>query len=174
MMGARFNPCMKPVLALNGTGGLYCPTGARGTLSGGQCTSYDLEHFCGLSGFSKAEPDQWFRFITAIFLHSGVVHWFLNTLFQLRTGLQMERDYGSWRIAIIFMMSGIGGFIFSANFDGAKPQAGVGGSGALYGTWKKDQRNSMALIKSCRAYGVLVVGLISELEADCTTMEGTN
>lgn len=37
-------------------------------------------------------------------------------MFQLRTGADLERDMGWWRISIIYMTSGIAGFIFGGNF----------------------------------------------------------
>jgi membrane associated rhomboid family serine protease len=34
----------------------------------------------------------------------------------MRTGADLERDMGWWRFAIIYMTSGIAGFIFGGNF----------------------------------------------------------
>ena len=60
----------------------------------------------------------------------GLVHILFNFSFQLRTGIQMERDYGSLRIAIIYFCSGIGGFIFGSNLSDIRVLS-VGCSGAL-------------------------------------------
>jgi membrane associated rhomboid family serine protease len=34
-------------------------------------------------------PNQWWRFITPMFLHVGIIHFVLNVLFQLSSGIQV-------------------------------------------------------------------------------------
>lgn len=89
---------------------LQCPDNATAI-----CTISDICGFTPISSTGKA-PDQWFRFITPVFLHGGVLHLLFNLLFQMRTGADLERDMGWWRFAIIYMTSGIAGFIFGGNF----------------------------------------------------------
>lgn len=143
-LGARFVPCMKQMS--EGLSQRYnvtlCPKGVNGSISPNNyqdaqhnvltenlCSLSDL---CGLGGFDENEkPNQWARFILPIFLHAGFVHLFINLLFQIRTGIQMERDFGTWRIMIIYMLSGIFGFAFGADINYAV--ISVGCSGALYG-----------------------------------------
>lgn len=43
----------------------------------------------------------------------------------------MERDFGSFRIGMIYMLSGVAGFVFGANINAMLPS--VGCSGALFG-----------------------------------------
>ncbi|KAK9702284.1 hypothetical protein K7432_011333 [Basidiobolus ranarum] len=119
-IGARFVPCMHSTKMLNQP--IVC--GNQGTCS--------LEELCGFGGFKGGEPNQWFRFITPIFLHGGVLHYLINMTYQLSSGSQMERDMGPFRMALLYMISGIGGFIFGGNFA---PQnlPSVGASGALFG-----------------------------------------
>jgi len=94
-------------------------------------------YYCGLSdicqfGMNDGEtPNQWFRFVIPIFLHAGLLHLIFNLTFQIRTGIQMEKDFGTWRIMIIYMASGIFGFAFGANYSGVA--SSVGCSGSLYG-----------------------------------------
>ena len=92
-----------------------------------------LKDVCGFNGYGLDNniPNQWFRFITPIFLHGGIVHFLLNMILQMRTGFALERQWGSARMALIYMFSGVGGFIFSAIFIGTTPA--VGASGSLYG-----------------------------------------
>jgi len=143
-MGARFVPCMKqldPVRASNYTVSI-CPKGVRGSIVNDKgyvnsvthklitdnlCSLSDL---CGMGGFED-HPNQWVRFILPIFLHCGIIHILINLIFQVRTGIQMERDFGTWRMMIIYMASGIFGFAFGADISYAVPS--VGCSGALYG-----------------------------------------
>ncbi|KAI8813857.1 rhomboid family-domain-containing protein, partial [Cladochytrium replicatum] len=122
-MGARFYPCMHPGTSLDGVQ-IQCPAGSVSATGGTVCT---LAELCGFSG----KPDQWYRLILPIFLHGGIVHLLLNLVFQLRTAAQLERDWGWWRVALIYFISGIAGFLFGASYSGNTPS--VGASGALYG-----------------------------------------
>jgi membrane associated rhomboid family serine protease len=122
-MGARFVPCIRvvPDYTTNATTPYLpsCPLGIPAP-----CT---IQSVCGLDG----STNQWYRFIMPIFLHAGVVHLLFNLLFQLRAGADMERDWGSFRVATIYMLSGIAGFVFGANLNYLQPS--VGCSGALFG-----------------------------------------
>ncbi|KAI8817544.1 rhomboid family-domain-containing protein [Fimicolochytrium jonesii] len=128
-MGARFVPCMRLGTGLENYASIECPTGIKG--SGSDPAVCTLADICGMGGVDRAKPNQWYRFFTAIGLHGGVVHLMFNMSFQLRTGLQMEKDFGWWRVAAIYMTSGVAGFVFGANFNPLTPS--VGCSGSLYG-----------------------------------------
>jgi len=127
-LGARYSPCMKEVYSSNTT--FACTGGIQGSLSIQGNTYCSLSDLCGMGMKQGEEPNQWFRFITPIFLHGGILHIVFNLLFQIRTGFDMERDFGSWRIGIIYMATGIFGFIFGASNSTI---SSVGCSGALYG-----------------------------------------
>ncbi|KAJ3187221.1 hypothetical protein HK101_009443 [Irineochytrium annulatum] len=136
-MGARFVPCIRNT-TLNVQGPVIsCPAGvtsdtkALDAASGAMVASCTLEQICGLGGFNGGLPNQWYRFIIPMFLHGGVLHLVVNLLFQVQTGFQLERDFGWWRIACIYTLSGVGGFVFGGNFNGLTPS--VGCSGALFG-----------------------------------------
>ncbi|KAF8930190.1 hypothetical protein BGZ47_000699 [Haplosporangium gracile] len=123
-VGARFVPCMRSTYLDNQN--LQCPDNTTAI-----CTISDICAFTPISSTGKA-PDQWFRFITPVFLHGGVLHLLFNLLFQMRTGADLERDMGWWRFAIIYMTSGIAGFIFGGNFAPILSPS-MGASGALFG-----------------------------------------
>eukprot|EP00124_Ichthyophonus_hoferi_P003688 Ihof_evm1s336 gene=Ihof_evmTU1s336 len=54
-----------------------------------QTTSTCLNDVCKMGGISNPDrPNQWWRFITPIFLHVGIFHFILNALFQLSIGIQ--------------------------------------------------------------------------------------
>ncbi|KAL6605480.1 rhomboid-domain-containing protein [Neocallimastix sp. 'constans'] len=91
----------------------------------------ELADICGLNMKVGDKPNQWYRFVIPIFLHAGVAHLAFNLVFQIRTGFPMEREYGTWRMIIIYIVSGIYGFMFEAKSVGYTPS--VGCSGALYG-----------------------------------------
>ncbi|KAF9959248.1 hypothetical protein BGZ70_008921 [Mortierella alpina] len=123
-VGARFVPCMRDTYLTNQT--IKCPDNTAL-----DCTLSDICGFTPIASTGKA-PDQWFRFITPIFLHGGIVHILFNLMFQLRTGADLERDMGWWRIGIIYMTSGIVGFIFGGNFAPLLSPS-MGASGAIFG-----------------------------------------
>lgn len=79
----------------------------------------------------KILAGEWWRFITPIFLHVGLIHIFLNMIMQVRVGLSLEKSYGAMRIAPIYLACGIYGNALSAIF--LPTQAEVGASGALFG-----------------------------------------
>ena len=102
---------MRATTVQNGT--FPCPDTASNPTANSGCT---LAQLCGLSAFPRdGSPDQWYRFITPIFIHGGIVHLAFNLLAQLSIGIHFERDVGWWRTGIIYMFSGIGGNIFGAN-----------------------------------------------------------
>jgi membrane associated rhomboid family serine protease len=122
--GARFVPCMKPTTLL--TQNLQCPSISNPFKT---CT---LEELCQFGGFNQKSPDQWFRFIYPIFFHGGLLHIVFNLMFQVKTGADLEKDYGPVRMFLIYFVSGFGGFVFGASFTSEKIPS-VGASGSLYG-----------------------------------------
>ncbi|CAI2168830.1 8634_t:CDS:1 [Funneliformis geosporum] len=125
-LGARFVPCMKPVPMFDNNTPILCSTDPTKDVT---CT---VEQLCGFGGFKGDKPNQWFRFITPIFLHGGIVHFLFNMVFQVQTGKQIEIDIGWFRYSLIYMASGIFGFIFGGNFSDATTPS-VGASGSLFG-----------------------------------------
>lgn len=138
-LGAKFNPCqfaMNPPF-INTT---LCPAAYQNVypleavtaFDGSQIICGNLNEYCGLSTFAIYNVgNQWYRPITAIFLHGGVIHFIMNMLFQVLTGYAMERDMGFIRMFFMYMLSGVGGFLFASVF--APSNVSVGCSGALLG-----------------------------------------
>ncbi|OUM62983.1 hypothetical protein PIROE2DRAFT_61560 [Piromyces sp. E2] len=128
-MGARYLPCMY------GNETVFdCLPGIKGTLSPTAVTIPDGvgEDICGFgTKIDTTSHKQWFRFIIPLFLHSGILHLGFNLFFQIRAGGSLEKDYGAWRMALIYFLSGIYGFLFEAKSSGRIPT--VGCSGSLYG-----------------------------------------
>jgi membrane associated rhomboid family serine protease len=140
-MGARYVPCMREYPAGN-TGltvaspqiNMPCPNTT--TLDTPTCTLADL---CGFgvnltpsADGTQPQPNQWFRFITPIFLHGGIIHIGFNLLLQLTLGRDVERQIGIIRFVLVYFASGIFGFVFGGNFaNNGLPSTGC--SGALFG-----------------------------------------
>eukprot|EP00730_Choanoeca_flexa_P001774 TRINITY_DN10777_c0_g1_i4.p1 TRINITY_DN10777_c0_g1~~TRINITY_DN10777_c0_g1_i4.p1 ORF type:complete len:642 (+),score=70.98 TRINITY_DN10777_c0_g1_i4:133-2058(+) len=90
-----------------------------------------LEGVCGLGGFGGDKPDQWYRLILAIWLHTGVLHVLFVLLFFHMIAPDVERLAGWFRFGLIFFISGIGGFCVTALF--ARFAVTMGASGACFG-----------------------------------------
>jgi len=173
-MGARFSPCMKNIEEFPANRTLECIPGMKGSILGSDDQTYcDLSDYCGLGMKPGENPNQWYRFILPIFLHCGLLHLFFNLTFQVRTGVDMEKDFGTWRIGIIYMATGIFGFVFGG-YNSTAPS--VGCSGALYGligclfldliqSWKIIVNPWRELVKMLIVIGVsLAVGLCSFID----------
>lgn len=141
-MGARYVPCMHNVTGVqdaNPPVTLWpCPntTTSDPTSPSNHCT---LSELCGFGGVPNpgeanggAEPNQWFRFITPIFLHAGLIHIGFNMLLQVTLGREMEKAIGPIRFFLVYISSGIFGFVMGGNFAAAGI-ASTGASGSLFG-----------------------------------------
>ena len=85
---------------------------------------------------AKYEPDivngDWWRLISAGFLHGGIIHLFLNMWVLWRIGSALEEVFGSMSFGSIYMISLVSGNLSSAVF--LPDRLSVGASGAIYGT----------------------------------------
>jgi rhomboid protease GluP len=83
------------------------------------------------------QSGEWFRLITPIFIHAGLLHLLLNSYALWVVGTQVEKLYGSARFLLIYLLSGIGGV--AGSYFGQiflqKPYdlPSVGASGAIFG-----------------------------------------
>ncbi len=81
------------------------------------------------------QSGEWFRLVTPIFIHGGLLHLASNSYAIWSVGPLVEKLYGSARYLLIFLLSGIGGVIGSYLGGMARPSwiPGVGASGAIFG-----------------------------------------
>lgn len=70
------------------------------------------------------------RWVIPIFLHANFMHIFFNSVSLFWIGFMVENNIGYLRFFILYMVSGIGGFIFSSCVNDS---IGVGASGAIFG-----------------------------------------
>jgi membrane associated rhomboid family serine protease len=75
---------------------------------------------------------QWWRLITAAFLHIGPLHLVLNMLALLVFGSELERQLGRWRFRALYLLSVLGGAAAIQLF-GNPAGAVAGASTAIYG-----------------------------------------
>ncbi|KAG1757658.1 hypothetical protein EDB19DRAFT_1891380 [Suillus lakei] len=128
-LGARFPPCMKVIQGVPLTTQIACLNDTANPPD--QLCS--IEDVCGFGGFNGGEPNQWFRFITPIFLHAGFIHIILNMLAQLTISAQIEREMGSAGFFITYFAAGIFGNVLGGNFSLVGAPS-LGASGAIFGT----------------------------------------
>jgi rhomboid protease GluP len=87
------------------------------------------------AGFGPATKDgEWWRLGTAMFLHFGLVHLTVNMWALWDAGRLTERLYGSLRLFIIFIVSGLTGNLVSLIAQGDQAVSG-GASGAIFGVY---------------------------------------
>jgi rhomboid protease GluP len=74
---------------------------------------------------------EWWRLVTAVFLHGGLMHLANNMVLLWIAGRTLEPVIGSMRLAIVYLTTGLVGSIVSALWHPAG--VGVGASGAIFG-----------------------------------------
>lgn len=134
-MGARYVPCMRTTpLGEDTTIQWPCPNTTSSSLNdpSNHCTLSDLCGFRDHDYTKSNPPNQWYRFIIPIFLHAGLIHIAFNMLLQVLLGREIELVIGSIRFVIVYLSSGIFGFIFGGNFA-PSGIASTGASGSLFG-----------------------------------------
>ncbi|KRL83697.1 rhomboid family integral membrane protein [Ligilactobacillus apodemi DSM 16634 = JCM 16172] len=73
---------------------------------------------------------EWWRLVTPMFIHIGLEHLALNMLTLYFLGIQLEQLFGKWRYLVLYLVSGIGGNIFSFALSN---NVSAGASTALFG-----------------------------------------
>ncbi|XBI24750.1 RHOMBOID-like protein 1 [Triticum dicoccoides] len=94
-------------------------------------TSATLLEMGALETGKVARDHEWWRLITCIWLHAGVIHILANMLSLLMIGIRLEKEFGFLRIGTLYVISGVGGSLLSALF--MVSNISVGASGALFG-----------------------------------------
>ena len=74
---------------------------------------------------------EWYRLITANFLHGGLMHIFFNSYALFYFGIVVEKIYSSQKFIFIYLISGVVGNILTQIFYTNVPS--VGASGAIFG-----------------------------------------
>ncbi|KAG0173013.1 hypothetical protein DFQ30_009138 [Apophysomyces sp. BC1015] len=122
-LGARFPPCMRNVTTMPPTDRYVCMNGTintdLGLLNpavdltdpGGTCSLADI---CGMGGFQN--PNQSFRFLTSLFLHTGIIQLLIHILIHLVLCVRIERAMNAIRFSGLYLSAGVFGNIFGANF----------------------------------------------------------
>jgi membrane associated rhomboid family serine protease len=75
---------------------------------------------------------QWYRLITAAFLHEGWEHIILNMITLAIVGPAVEAEVGKVRFLALYLLAAVGGSVGSYLLDNANT-LGIGASGAIFG-----------------------------------------
>lgn len=97
------------------------------TMLGNYNIVFDL--FASYGPFVKM--GEYYRLITATFMHANLAHLFFNMYALWIIGMQLESFIGKWRFLVVYLFSGICGSLLSVSVT---PDAvSVGASGAIFG-----------------------------------------
>ncbi len=84
----------------------------------------------GMTGAFAWQQGRWWTLLTAMYLHGSVLHILFNVLWIRQLGPAVEEVYGPARLAIIFTVAGVLGFVVSNALGVAFT---VGASGSIFG-----------------------------------------
>ncbi len=114
--------------------GLYAATAIYSQKSGhGSLFDVDIQTLrdFGAKFFPQGYVPQWWRLVTAGFLHKGVFHILMNSWALFDLGASVEEAYGTARMLVIYVVSSIAGFYFSMLWN--PDVTSIGASAAICG-----------------------------------------
>jgi rhomboid protease GluP len=128
---ARFNTMV--ILVINF--GLYLATTVYSMKAGNQGAFMNLDSRTLLAFGAKFGPfiaaGQWWRLVTAGFLHGGLLHILMNSWVLFDLGAEVEQTYGASRMWVIYFLSSVCGFYASDLWNPMAPS--IGASAGLAG-----------------------------------------
>lgn len=130
-----------------------------------------LDDVCGMLPFLNSEvPDQFYRLLTSIFLHAGILQLAISLMIQWFLMRDLEKLTGTARLMIIYIGSGVAGNLASAIFIPYRADVGPAGSQSgllacliveILNIWPMLRHPYRALFKHLAIAGMLfVVGLL--------------
>ena len=108
-------------------GGLFLATSM---FPGGATNPSVLYFFGAKEGEAILQGHQWWRLITAGFLHGGFAHILMNGWVMIDLGAQVEMVYGPARLIVFYVLTTIAGYLLSLWWS---PVLSIGASAALFG-----------------------------------------
>jgi rhomboid protease GluP len=86
----------------------------------------------GALGLDFGQQEPW-RLLSAVFVHVGFLHIAMNLFTFVELGRVLEREIGGARFAVLFVVSGILGFVASELWYGSRGPLTAGASGGVFG-----------------------------------------
>jgi rhomboid protease GluP len=104
------------------------------TLTGGSTNTFNLVRLGAQAGAAIENGEYW-RFVTAAFLHIGILHLFVNSVCLWQLGTLLEDLYGSTHFGFLYLASGVAGTVtsFFLNEFVSPRTVSAGASGAIFG-----------------------------------------
>jgi membrane associated rhomboid family serine protease len=79
--------------------------------------SCNLQEMCGGTTFADINtPDQGYRFLSTLFIHSGIIQLLINIVVHIKFGSEVEKRVNPFRYTVIWLVSGVFGYVFGAIF----------------------------------------------------------
>lgn len=106
------------------------------------------------------QAHEWWRLLTAAFLHIGIQHIVMNGITLYFLGMELEKLMGHWRFTVVFLVAALGGNLFSFAFSDS---VSAGASTAIFGMFaavivlSKMYPHSYALKQRATSYTVLII-----------------
>jgi len=123
---ARFTTVV--ILLINA--GLYLAESLPGLISGSDATGMPLSN-AGAKFGPYIQAGQWWRLLTAGFLHGGIFHLLMSSWVLFDLGAATEESYGTSRFLVFYFASTITGFYASYLWHPGVPS--VGSSAGIFG-----------------------------------------
>lgn len=99
-------------------------------LAGGSTNEPTLMAF-GVKANAEIARGQWWRFVTPVFIHIGMLHLIFNSYALWIVGQQVEKLYGGARFVALYVLTGVAGVTGSYFYHPDTVSAGA--SGAIFG-----------------------------------------
>lgn len=131
---------LTPMLVLSATGALYVIT-VKVTfdyLMGDMQGSFSpiwlvVLRFGGADSVAILQDGQWWRLVTANFLHMSVLHFSMNAIGCWLVGRVVEELFGFERTLFVFLLTGVVGFLASSLWPLREHALAAGASGSVFG-----------------------------------------
>jgi rhomboid protease GluP len=107
-----------------------------GSLGAGWFTVESMEPYLlfGASNGAATTNGEWWRLVTSIFVHFGLMHLLLNMWALYQAGHFLEKLQGRWIYTLTYLGSGLAGGLLSIAVHGDKVWS-AGASGAIFGVY---------------------------------------
>lgn len=99
-------------------------------MNGGTTSTETLIQFGAKYNPAIILDGEWWRLVSAMFIHIGFIHLALNMLAVFYLGVAIEKIFGNARFVFIYFIAGIGGSLASFSFT---TSISAGASGAIFG-----------------------------------------
>jgi membrane associated rhomboid family serine protease len=120
------------IVVAGGPGSLFEGPNYVDLIDAGALTPVGVDLQSGLDLGAGIVGGQWWRLLSSIFLHAGVIHLALNSYVLWIFGTAIERDIGRVSTLAVFLVTGLfagaTSYAFATGF-----KIGVGASGAIFG-----------------------------------------